>query len=237
MSKIHIRFIGDVHQNINSQGNWGRSYKKLISKVEYSVQVGDFGFSYHALEKIDPTKHKIVAGNHDNYEAIATSKYPHFLGDFGVHTIPLTPDDNGNPKDFSFFYIRGAFSVDKHLRRPYLSWWPEEELTFIQQQEAFKAYVDVKPQIVVSHDCPYKLVKFVATNDLKLNPSSTGRLLQACYDSHQPIVWIHGHHHKNWIKSLRLKNNSGNPTFFICLDELGYLDLDDKGAMMVSHPQ
>lgn len=246
MKKIHIRFIGDVHGLITHRQG-GRSYKNLLPKAEYSVQVGDFGFDYRPLETVDGTRHKILAGNHDNYEAIAKNNYPHFLGDFGVHSIPLAPDGYGKPRDFSFFYIRGAYSVDKHLRSAYLDWWPEEELNFMQMRGAFDAYVAAKPRVMVSHDCPNEIVELVATNGLKFEPSATGKLLQECYMAHQPDVWIFGHHHRNWmmryegqgvtITGKQVDNGSRKPTLFICLDELGYLDLDDQGAMITPRPQ
>lgn len=241
--KIHIRFIGDVHGRVTARG--GRCYKNLIAKPEYTVQVGDFGFDYRGLATVDAARHKIVAGNHDNYEAM--DGWDHFLGDSGIHSIPLAPDGYGEPREFKFFYIRGAFSVDKWRRSAYIDWWPEEELNYAQQIEALDAYKEAKPRIVVSHDCPEEIIEFVAQNGLKFKPSATGQLLQECYLSHQPDVWIFGHHHRNWmthyngigvtIRGKQVDNGSRKTTLFICLGELGYLDLDDQGAMITSMPR
>jgi hypothetical protein len=223
---------------MNHRGG-GRSYRNLITKPKYTVQVGDFGFDYRPLETVDAARHKILAGNHDNY--VDMGDYPHFLGDYGNHVIPLAE------KEFTFFYIRGAFSVDKQLRTPYIDWWPEEELTYIQMRQAFEAYVAAKPKIMVSHDCPDEIIQFVARNGLKFDPSATGKLLQACYEEYQPDVWIFGHHHRNWMTHYdgrgvtgtgkQVDNGQRKPTLFICLNELGYLDLDDQGNLITPRPQ
>ncbi len=112
----HIRIIGDVHGRIvarpkprernyrnlfpgspyAARGHRDRNYKNLIQSATYSVQVGDLGFDYSALIGIDPTKHRVVAGNHDLLPSLAE----HFLGDFGMHSFPIR---NG---EFSFFFVR-----------------------------------------------------------------------------------------------------------------------------------
>jgi hypothetical protein len=99
-----IRLLGDVHYKVPS-------YMNLIKDAEYSIQLGDWGFNYSQLNKVDDTHHKILAGNHDNYDNM--DRFPHFLGDFGVYSVG----------GYDFFFIRGAFSVDKKYRIPKISWW------------------------------------------------------------------------------------------------------------------
>jgi hypothetical protein len=121
--KRHLRIIGDVHGYIRADDKKdGRSYLHLIRNADHSLQIGDMGFDYSPLKRVDPSKHRILAGNHDNYDALT----PHFLGDYGVYSFP----------NFEFFYVRGGFSIDRHLRVIGRDYWLNEELNHQQAAEA-----------------------------------------------------------------------------------------------------
>jgi len=190
---IKLRIIGDVH------GMQGR-YCNLAKQADLSICLGDVGMSFGFIsEHLDPVKHRIVGGNHDNYNELS----PHFLDDYGMIYVfeneiqhqseedlqgdPVVPDDIIFPP---IFYVRGAFSVDKRARTVGVSWWAQEELSYYKSCEAIRAYKRIKPNIVISHDCPHKLVHLVATNDSKFEPSFTGKMLQEMYDYHKPETWI-----------------------------------------------
>jgi hypothetical protein len=238
--KKKLRIIGDAHGWITAKGGFrGRCYSNLVAKAEYSIQLGDFGFEkeYEMLKRFDPVRHRILAGNHDNYDAIPD--WPHFLGDFGVHAVPL------GDGEFKFFYIRGGRSVDRRDRIEGRSWWRQEELNFQQATEAAKMYEALKPEIVLSHEAPAEVIPFVlrSDNDWGVDPGYTAKLLQACYIYHQPKVWIFGHMHKNWdtvytgqgvtYRGQQIDNGSRRPTRFICLDELAFVDVDEHGSIGV----
>ena len=186
--------IGDIHGKIDS-------YYEILSKYKSpSIQVGDFGFSkqhrWH-LDNLDSSIHKINFGNHDDYTYL---NKPHSLGNFNYYK--------------NVFTIRGAESIDKHLRTENLDWWREEELSYSQMQECIDFYEKIKPEIVVSHDCPDDVRK--ALFNIK-DKSITSTGLQFMFEIHQPKLWIFGHHHKS-------KNEVINGTKFICLDELEVYD-------------
>ena len=195
---IHFRMIGDVHGRIDE-------YVKLASEAEYSIQVGDLGFSYLGMESLDPARHRVVGGNHDNYTTDGgcfTKQPPHYLGDFGTLELP------GVPK---IFYVRGARSVDRQMRTEGLDWWPDEELKYGRLSEAISAYIDAKPDVVITHECPAFLVNEVTRWKVPLRPSTTAFALEAMWTNHQPKVWIFGHFHHDWSMSFK-------GTYFRCLD-------------------
>lgn len=194
-----MRIIGDVHGKHTE-------YLKVIRDVQYSVQVGDFGFNYNCLHSVDSNCHKIIGGNHDNYDVIGSC--PNNLGDFGETTL-----DNIN-----FFFVRGELSVDKQWRTEGVSWWRAEELTQDQMNAATKVYQDSKPSLMITHGCPEEALPFFLTNPSKAKPSNTTRFLQVLFEIHRPDMWIFGHHHKN--ETLQVGNCK-----FICLNELNFLDI------------
>jgi hypothetical protein len=227
----HIRFIGDLHGNITENKN-RRCYTNLINGIPYSVQLGDWGFDYRPLKNIDPIRNRVLPGNHDNYDDMIN--YPHFLGDFGWHSFPLK-----NNKEFKFFFIRGAFSIDRKWRIPTISWWEQEELTFEQCYKLIDVYREAKPDFVVSHDCPQNIMPYVVPGGYDrqfIQPSRTNQILQSCFEIHRPSTWIFAHHHRNWTDTVM-------GTKFFCLDgqtdrnEVGFLDFDDEGQLITLTPQ
>ncbi len=62
--KKHLRIIGDVHGYIKADDKKnGRSYLHLIKNAAHSLQIGDMGFDYSPLKRVDATKHRILAAN------------------------------------------------------------------------------------------------------------------------------------------------------------------------------
>jgi len=202
-----LKVIGDVHGQMEP-------YIHLASQAEYSICVGDIGFldEYKQLSQLDPSKHRFVAGNHDDYHNLP----PHSLGDFGVHTVPNFGD---------IFFVRGAFSIDVDYRTPGVNWWPEEELNMVQMEACLKLYQEVKPDFVITHDAPLSIISCMGLPKLgphfKLGNQRTPRLLDMLWNFHEPKTWVYGHFHRNWSETVR-------GTEFRCLDILAYMDFDSK---------
>lgn len=215
---IVLRIIGDIH---------GRylTYGKLIANIPQSICVGDVGFDYNYLiDRVDPNKHRSIAGNHDNYDIIDT--VPHFMGDYGETNSPL-----GN-----IFFVRGAWSIDRKERElnDFMSKsktiWEEQELTVEQGYQALDAYKVAKPNFVITHECPLDVVQYVTEPgfvemfgyDQPIIKTRTNQLLQAMTDFHSPKIWCFGHYHKRWYKMI-------NNTLFICVKDEECIDFRDNG--------
>ena len=210
----HLRFIGDVHGGPNMS-----AYLRLAYSAHYTVQVGDLGFEYEKLALLDPRKHKVVAGNHDNYEkneqGIFVKQTPHFLGDFGTHAIPGFGE---------FFFVRGENSIDRKYRVFGRNWWYDEELFNDQANAALEAYTVAKPRVVVSHGCPTSVIPAIVPprefDGVLLKPSKTAHLLDAMLAAHAPELWIFGHYHVSVTYQT-------DKTLFRCLNELETLNFPE----------
>lgn len=209
----YLRLIGDVHSHLGP-------YLQLATAAEYSIQVGDLGFDYNYLlrKKLDPARHRVIAGNHDNYmmdeDGVFFRQTPHFLGNYGVHEVP------GFGK--KLFFVRGGFSIDQNTRTTGVDWWPEEELDWHDLRNAVELYKQVKPAWVVTHECPSSLVSAFSTYRKEMSPSRTALALEAMFEAHRPARWIFGHHHNT-----RILEVSG--TIFQCLGVLAHADFDRSG--------
>lgn len=219
MIKQHLRIIGDVHGIDWRKGAHARTYRTLVQGANHSVQVGDLGFSEtwtRVSERVDGSVHKVLGGNHDDYDWIEKHQPECYLGNHGTHKFP----------GFEFFYIRGGNSIDRQYRTAGWDWWPQEELNMEECTEALCAYIEAKPEIVITHDIPFSMYSAFITNDWKTERcSNTAHLLEECIQKHQPKLWIFGHHHNN---SIQLHGD----TTYICLNELCYLDFNKEGKMV-----
>jgi hypothetical protein len=197
-----LTLIGDVHGRYDD-------YLDLIEDVKgHSLQLGDFGFKYDCLKHVDPERHRLFGGNHDNYDVLP--RVLNDLGDFGMRSLG----------GVDFYFLRGENSVDRWSRTEGVSWWRAEELSMSQGYAAVEDYAAHKPEIMVSHGCPEGVMPIFLTNPAKqISPSRTSQILQAMLEAHRPKMWVFGHHHND-----RSFDEGG--CRFVCLNELSAMTLD-----------
>ena len=191
--------IGDVHGKVEE-------YKKIIdnNKEHTSIQLGDFGFKIQHnwfIDNIsDHDKHKIIFGNHDYY--------PYLYEDYSMKNSSVVKYN-----DKTIMTVRGADSIDAHLRIEGRDLFKEEQVTYEEAIEISESYESVKPDIVISHDCPLFVCKQLFGYGDK---TITNQLLNSLFEIHHPELWIFGHHHKSIQQNI-------DGTKFICLKELEHI--------------
>lgn len=209
-----IAIIGDVHGKYDS-------YYNIASKYHRSIQLGDFGFFREWMKlntsDLDPLNHKIIGGNHDDYDYCVNS--PFYTGNHG--------------KLFDGFFIRGGVSIDRtyrvgeRLTGGPKTWWSQEELNFKEMMLAREDYKKCKPEIMFSHAPPscVKQYLFTKNDDLltKFGFSSgyvenTMVLFDELLIIHKPKLWFFGHMHRSLDKVI-------NGTRFVGLKELEVFEL------------
>jgi len=213
-----IRIIGDLHGLFES-------YQRITKGCDHSIQVGDFGFGFNTEwdRKViqwqhNNPNHRFIRGNHDNPEVCQQS--PNCITDASVEE--------------GVFFLGGAWSIDWNYRTPGIDWWFDEELNDQQLTEAIETYIDLKPQVVVSHDFPTQVSydMFVSRGRAfgpNMIKTRTGEALQEMFEAHQPIYWFGGHWHNTLAQKI-------NGTQFQCLNELDWADFntDTKEVTYVS---
>jgi hypothetical protein len=135
-----VFIIGDVHCKYDK-------YNQLVSRLDApSVQLGDMGIGFPLKDDEDPLSMPpwayFFAGNHDNPDEAAL--HPQYLGKFGMRNVGDVP----------FFFVSGACSIDQYSRTEGVDWWRNEELSYAELQWALESYIDAKPDIMITHDCP-----------------------------------------------------------------------------------
>jgi Calcineurin-like phosphoesterase len=213
------RFIGDVHGKYEQ-------YKKIIKDAPPSIQVGDMGVGFRHTQGPNvgemcrnPPHYAMVAsnarfirGNHDNPGVCRGHSQWIRDGHF----------ENG------IMFMGGADSIDKQYRIEGYTWWPDEELSISELNNMVDLYIERKPNIIVTHDCPELVAQIIMAsgqlNYFKFMASRTRQAFQGMLSAHSPKLWIFGHHHISFDHTLCYDGNSD--TRFICLGELEYKDID-----------
>ncbi len=224
-----LRVIGDVHAQIGRADLFTRDsspYLEIIAGRRLLNSVGGHGDreTYEQLiGHVDVGRHRFFPGNHEHYDGLP----PHSLGDFGpVHWGGV-----------DFFFVRGAWSTDRELlvqlgrEQGKTLWFKQEELTDEEMHAALEEYSQTRPRIVLSHDAPTHVARLAWHNARRFsapNPkaafcaSRTTDFLERLLEKHRPRLWLFGHHHRDW------RHKEGG-TFFICVGELSYVDIDSAG--------
>lgn len=214
------RIIGDIHgKTYDYQMHCLKQGIRHSSEPvpQRSIQVGDFGIGFAGAywhEAIndwmkDNPSHRFIRGNHDDPEL--------------CKTMSGYIEDGYCENDVMF--VGGAWSIDFAYRTPMVDWWPGEEISAQRLEEIIEQYVQLKPRVMITHDCPTSIAweMFISRGDslggAKQIKTRTGEALQAMWEIHQPEHWIFGHWHNT--RDLTL-----NGTRFQCLGELDFIDIE-----------
>lgn len=209
-----MRIIGDVHGKT-------KKYLKVIGDAKYSLQIGDMGFNYDHLAVLDSAFHKFIPGNHDNYDKLPNH---HSLMDYGIWMA-----------DVDIFYVRGAWSIDgpgcpwdpakqgNKGRIQGLDWWQNEEVSVDGLSKAIELYENLKPELVVTHEAPIRIVNKLKEDGYLLSQfpvtrTSTSVALDIMFDLWKPKRWFFGHYHNN-------QSYLADGCEFRCINELNYVDI------------
>lgn len=208
-----IRFIGDVHGRF-------RQYRNIIRNCPESIQVGDMGVGFRGLrggeikelsnppfDAMSQGNHRFIRGNHDNPQSC--SNHPFWVAD-------------GEVLYDKIYCLGGASSIDRRWRTEGLDWWADEELPQHRLDVEVESFGELKPDIVVTHECPESIANQILGifNQQKIADYSRTRLaLEQMLYKHQPKLWIFGH----WHKTMTFKSGD---TVFKCLGELDFEDID-----------
>lgn len=216
------RIVGDIHGSFNEYSHYTLGIGRTRSMgqpvpPDRSIQVGDFGIGFYSPywhESVNDwmkvhTGHRFIRGNHDN-PAICK-------------TMAGFIDDGTIENDI--MYVGGAWSIDHAMRTEGLDWWRDEELSVQELDKLIKKYEEVKPRVMITHDCPTSvawemfLSKGLGLGGTEQVKTRTGEALQAMFEIHQPEFHFFGHWHNT--KRQKIKG-----TVFQCLGELDYIDVD-----------
>jgi len=204
MSKYLI--CGDWHGN----HQWAKKIIEVAEAEEISkiLQVGDFGVwpGNEGKEYLDILSRSLikrnvrlyfVPGNHEDYNQI----------DEWTTTLPKNEDGHIEVRENLFYAgkvnawtwegkrfasVGGAVSIDKYRRKENVSWWPQEELTALEETRAKDLG---RVDYLFTHDSPNTLPFTFLKSD---QASEAHRYTMTKIGlAIRPKLWFHGHYHKH----------------------------------------
>jgi len=219
---IHI--IGDLHGDFTPiLAAYQADY---IHTDDLVICLGDVGVNFGGLEQREyyyklvshfPFCFFFIRGNHEqppqscpsaDYEIIKTS---FTLGDYYEHNTGMVYYNRKMPNAFfamdgasyiingdSFLTIGGANSIDKAHRKPFVSWWPNENIPAsaiemaLEPKQCFNTKDLIYYDYILTHTCPYELIPF---EKIPGADDSNERLLTAIYENVLFKHWFCGHWH------------------------------------------
>lgn len=161
------------------------------------LQLGDLGIGFAPLDSFQfKPNFRFFRGNHDS--PALSRNHLNYLSDYGEHVIDRK----------KVFVVAGADSIDKEKRIEGLTWWRDEELSYIESKACLDAWESSTAEILITHDCP----QFICENYfLVYDRSMTRILINSIYDIRAPKQHYFGH----WHRKFQITSKG---TFFRCLD-------------------
>lgn len=191
-----ILFLGDTHGDLEFVA---RACEFASDhEVDWICQVGDFGFLWPGRDKIEELsvilKHygqtiRFLDGNHDDHVRLR-KPYPWPENIIYQPRGSVYEDADGT----RFLFMGGAASIDKHMRTPGKSWWPEETIT---ESEMALALSQENIDVLVTHDAPDYPPGFRPAGSPGFRQLSTQSMndVRELIRHHNPKLHVHGHWH------------------------------------------
>lgn len=166
-----IFITGDTHGDVDIQKLLFLKEKNL-SYDDYLIICGDAAICWSEKE-LPYFKHLYnsigctiiyIDGNHENFEMLNNMPLVEYKGalmhQIDDHIFHVLRGEIMTLEGSTFLCIGGATSIDKMYRKPYVSWWPEEEITFHDIDNALSNLkkVNNKVDYVITHCCDTKTV-------------------------------------------------------------------------------
>ena len=180
-----------------------------IEQTVLSV-AGDFGFYWDKsiqqkanLQKLAklPFEIAVVLGNHENYEMIENERKKVIWNGNEVwqmsDNVYIMPDGVIELQGKTILCARGADSIDKDMRIPYIEWWHQEQMSVKEQIEIWNSsyWYHNSVDYVITHSAPSTLVDIIFHNTNNFARSSTEKLLDLIAKEISFKKWYCGHYH------------------------------------------
>lgn len=180
-----------------------------LQKSDYVIILGDFGFIWDPVESENertwlnwleecPWTTLFLDGNHENFGRLTTFPIEQWHGGtvqrIRSSVIHLMRGQIYDIEGLSFFVMGGARSSDINQQRKGISWWPEEEPSQNEYQEAFRNLEEHNCQVdvILTHELPTKQLKELAPYQ---DAYELTDFLNSVRKGVEYQKWYCGHHH------------------------------------------
>ncbi len=199
-----IYVTGDVHGDIDFE----KLYKLRDYNVNYNdtlIILGDAGicwssdFTKYILDRYENICITVifVDGNHENFDMLDMFPIVEYHGalmhQINEHIFHVLRGEILEIEGFSMLCIGGAHSIDKYLRTPHISWWPQEDITKhdIDNAKWNLSKHNNKVDLVLTHCCD----TFTVTKYFHFSKDKNTDMLNFIDENISYRYWLFGHYH------------------------------------------
>lgn len=211
-----IYVTGDTHGEEGRFKYMDSAMERKLTENDKLIVCGDFGYISDGgypermfLRFMAEKKYQIlwVDGNHENFDLIDEYSVDEWCGG-KVHVIRR--DKEGNPKIIhlmrgqvfeiegkKIFTFGGAHSIDKYMRTPHRSWWPQEMPRDFEMKEAIANLEKVgnKVDYIITHAAPEETMCIFHPNHPEEKPLNI--FLEWVRETVEYRHWYMGHLHRD----------------------------------------
>lgn len=208
-----IYITGDVHQLTDTVKLVTHRFieQANMTKDDYLIILGDTGFTWntvdleYCLRYFNKKKFTtlFIDGNHEDFNNLNKLPVEDWKGG-KVHKVTssiihLMRGHVFEIDDLKIFTMGGAYSVDKYLRKPNISWWVQE---LPNKKEMKEGLVNLKKHnnkvdYILTHDAPDRYLNFSWKYDLHTDDREFKKYLDELDCTIEYCHWYFGHHHQD----------------------------------------
>ena len=206
-----IYITGDTHQLTDTVKLVTHRFteQSAMTKEDYLIILGDTGFTCKTQDLNYCLKYfneknfttLFIDGNHEDFNRL--NKLPieewnggkvHKVTDSIIH---LMRGQVFEIEGLKIFTMGGAYSIDKHLRKPGINWWKEELPNKTEMDEGLinlRKYNN-KVDYILTHDAPNKYLYFGYKYKIHTDDTEFKRYLEHIDNTVEFKHWYFSHHH------------------------------------------
>jgi len=197
-----IYLISDIHGNVDKAEELLKACPEFIKNIVFLGDIG-FGFPEFDIDRFycllnNQYQNKVfylIQGNHDNADCFMNKSNVMAVTTYDWHKII---DIDG----VRVLMIPGAFSYDKNMRLPGVSWWDNEEMSYDALSNLIKNYKIA--DIILSHDAPLtSYFYFFPETKISKTNAALDEILDGTVKSGKSVRWFHGHLHFGYVNQIR----------------------------------
>lgn len=208
-----IYITGDIHQLTDTVKLVTHRFTEQsnMTKDDYLIILGDTGFTWKTIDLDYCLRYfnkknfttLFIDGNHEDFNRLNKLPVEEWNGG-KVHKVTksiihLMRGQVFEIDGLKLFTIGGAYSVDKPLRKPNVSWWRQELPTKSEMNEGLKNLKkhNNKVDYILTHDSPDKYLKFSWKYELHKDDRDFKKYLDQIDNTIEFKHWYFGHHHED----------------------------------------
>ena len=212
-----IFVTGDTHFPLDA-GKLFKSRKGFalskLQRTDYLIVLGDFGlfwskksvYNKENLQKVQTLPYTLLFldGNHENFAWLedfpVVEKFGGKAQRCGENIFHLLRGEIYEIQGNRFFVCGGAVSIDKAFRQPFVSWWPQEDISRAEEQRAIQNLDNAAGPMdfILTHTCPASVAAQMFKGPVIYDV--TAEFLDVVKDRIPSTPWYFGHWHmdKDW---------------------------------------